>query len=131
MLLCRICVLVATVFSKRTIFGGSQPERGTAVGGVFKAHAVPQGLCENLIDALKLLANQQKDGHSVIQSVVTGLCERSGEGIMEGLRNFIKVDNHCALKVGHTKEGTKSCEVRRPKFEEECSEVSVRKVSRN
>ena len=25
---------------------------------VFKAHAVPQGLCENLINALKLLANQ-------------------------------------------------------------------------
>ena len=29
---------------------------------VFKAHAAPQGLCENLINALKLLANQQKDG---------------------------------------------------------------------
>ena len=29
---------------------------------VFKAHAVPQGMCGNLISALKLLANQQKDG---------------------------------------------------------------------
>ena len=29
---------------------------------VFKAHAVPQGLCENLINALKLLANQEKEG---------------------------------------------------------------------
>ena len=27
---------------------------------VFKAHAVPQGLCANLINALKLLANQQE-----------------------------------------------------------------------
>ena len=27
---------------------------------VFKAQAVPQGLCENLINPLKLLANQQK-----------------------------------------------------------------------
>ena len=27
---------------------------------VFRAHAVQQGLCENLINALKLLANQQK-----------------------------------------------------------------------
>ena len=45
---------------------------------------------------------------------------------MEGLRNFIKVDNHCALNVGHLKEGTRSFEVRRPKFEEECSEVSIR-----
>ena len=35
---------------------------------VFKAHAVPQGLCENLINALKLLANQQKDGESPVQS---------------------------------------------------------------
>ena len=28
---------------------------------VFKAHAVLQGLCANLINALKLLANQQKN----------------------------------------------------------------------
>ena len=32
----------------------------------FRAHAVPQGLCENLINALKLLANQHKDGDSPI-----------------------------------------------------------------
>ena len=44
---------------------------------VFKAHAVPQGLCENLINAPKLLANQQKDGDSPIQSIVTGFCDRS------------------------------------------------------
>ena len=56
---------------------------------VFKAHAVPQGVCENLINALKLLANQQKDGDSPIQSIVTGLCERSRKGIMEGLRIFL------------------------------------------
>ena len=53
----------------------------------FKAHAVPQFLFENLINALKLLANQQRDGDSSIQSIVTGLCESSGKGIMEGLRN--------------------------------------------
>ena len=28
---------------------------------VFRAHAVPQGLCEHLISALKLLANQQRE----------------------------------------------------------------------
>ena len=27
---------------------------------VFRAHGVPQGVCENLIHGLKLLANQQK-----------------------------------------------------------------------
>ena len=63
---------------------------------VFKAHAVPQGLCENLINALRLLAKHQKDGDSPVQSIVTGLCERSRKGTMEGLRNFVVVDNHCA-----------------------------------
>ena len=48
---------------------------------VFKAHAAPQGLCEN--NALKLLANQQKDGDSPIQRIVTSLCERSRKGITE------------------------------------------------
>ena len=59
---------------------------------VFKAHAVPQGVCVcvcgNLVSALKLLANQLKDGDSPIQSIVTGLCERSRKGIMEGWRHF-------------------------------------------
>ena len=32
-----------------------------------------RGLCDNLISALKLLANQQKDGESPIQSIVIGL----------------------------------------------------------
>ena len=47
---------------------------------VFKAHAVPQGLCANLINALKLLANQQED-------------------LMDGLRDFIRVDDNHALDV--------------------------------
>ena len=33
---------------------------------VFKAHAVAQRLCENLINALKLLTNQQTDGESPV-----------------------------------------------------------------
>ena len=57
---------------------------------VFKAHAVPQGVCGNLVSALKLLANQLKDGDSPIQSIVAGLCERSKNSIMEGLRHFIE-----------------------------------------
>ena len=56
---------------------------------VFHARAVPQGLCENLINAPKLLANQQKDGDSPIQSVVASFCERNTKGIMEGLINII------------------------------------------
>ena len=37
---------------------------------VFRAHAVPQGLCGNLMNALTFLANQQKDGDSPIQNIV-------------------------------------------------------------
>ena len=45
---------------------------------IFRAHAIPQGLCENLINALKLLANQQKDGDSPIQNIIMG-SKMSGE----------------------------------------------------
>ena len=40
---------------------------------MFKAHAVTRGLCANLINALKLLANQQEDGDGLIQNIVTNL----------------------------------------------------------
>ena len=43
---------------------------------VFRTHAIPLGLCENLINALKLLANQQKDGDISIQNIITGLEEK-------------------------------------------------------
>ena len=61
---------------------------------VFKAHAAPQRLCENLINALKLLAKIQTDGDSPIQSILTGLHERTRRGIMDGLRSFVEIDNH-------------------------------------
>ena len=54
----------------------------------FKAHAAPQGLCDNLVNALKLLTNQQKDGVSPLESIVTGLREKSREGIMEGAQKL-------------------------------------------
>ena len=53
----------------------------TSQAKVFKARAAPQGLFENFINVLKLLANQQKDVDSPIQSIVTGFCERSRKGI--------------------------------------------------
>ena len=40
-------------------------------------------------------------------TTVTRLCERSRKGNMEGLRNFIEVDNHCALEVDQLSEGLK------------------------
>ena len=75
---------------------------------VFEAHAAPLGLCDNLINALKLLANQQKDGDSPIQSIATGLHERSRRGIMDGLRRFIQEDNNSAVDVGDLRQGTRS-----------------------
>ena len=37
------------------------------VNANFKAHASPLGLCNNVTNAPKLLANQQKDGDSLVQ----------------------------------------------------------------
>ena len=86
---------------------------------VFRAHAVPQGLCGNLINALKLLGNQQEDGDGLMQNIVTNLCEVSRKGLTEGLRNFIQMDNHRALVVvGHLRVGLVTFKVRRPKGEE-------------
>ena len=59
---------------------------------VIRAHAVPQGLCGNLVDALQLLANQQEDGDGFVQNIVTNLCEESREGLTNGLREFIMND---------------------------------------
>ena len=52
-----------------------EPTIIVTIDKVFKAHAVPLGLCDNLINALKVLANQQKDGDCPIQSIVTGVHE--------------------------------------------------------
>ena len=62
-----------------------------------RSQAAPQGMCDNLIDSLKLLTTQQKDGDSLVEDIVTGLWEKSRKGIMDGLRKFIEVDNHEAV----------------------------------
>ena len=85
---------------------------------VFKAHAAPLGLCDNLINARKLLANQQTDGDSPTQSIVTGLHERSRRGIMDGLRRFIAADNHSAVEAGDLRRGTISVQVKKAQFSE-------------
>ena len=48
---------------------------------------LPQhAVCDNLINALKLLTSQQKDGDSPVGRMVPGLVERSRSGMMGGLR---------------------------------------------
>ena len=86
---------------------------------VFKAHAIPQGLCEILIKALKLLANQQEDGDGLLQNIVTNLRKGSRKGLTDGLRDFIRVDNHMRL-------GCWRATPRRGNFREEGSDVTIR-----
>ena len=52
---------------------------------VFKAHAVRQDLCANLINALKLLVNQQEDGDGLSQTIVKNLGKESRKGLTNGL----------------------------------------------
>ena len=92
----------------------------------FGAHAVPQGLYGNRINALKLLANQQEDGDGLIQNIVTNIREGSREGLTNGLRDFIKIDNRRGSEVGYLSEGLGKFEVRRPKGSEGFPEVTVR-----
>ena len=73
---------------------------------VFKAHSIPQGLCENLINALKLLANPQEDEDGLVQNIVTNLGKGSRKGLTDVSQDFIKVDNHRALDVGELHRGT-------------------------
>ena len=90
---------------------------------MFSAHAVPQGLCENLINALKLLANQPKDGDSPIQNTIMGLKEKSRERITNGLRSFNASDNYRAVEVGHLRRGQRPFKVVRPKMNGDRSEA--------
>ena len=96
---------------------------------VFKAHAVPQGLCANLINASKLLANQQEDGDGLILNIVTNLGKGSRKGLTEGLREFMKTHTERALKVGYLIQGMETFKVRKPKVPERCPEVTVRESS--
>ena len=90
---------------------------------VFRAHAFPQGLCENLFNALKLLANQQKDGDSPIQNIIMGLKEKCRERITNGLRSFTASDNYSAVEVGHLRRGQRPFKVVRPKMDGDSSGV--------
>ena len=91
---------------------------------VFRAHAVPQGLCANLVSALKLLANQQEDGDGLLQNIVN--CVRRAEKVS---RTACVVDNGRALDVGSLSRGTGTFQVRKPKVPEGCPEVIVRESS--
>ena len=98
---------------------------GTSEDGakVFRGHVVAQGFCVNLINALKLLANQQKDGDSPIQNIIMGLKEKCRERNTNGLRSFMTSDNYSAVEVGHQRRGQRPFKVVRPKMNGDSSEV--------
>ena len=148
---CRTCARIATVSLWKTTFGGLVGRKSTkwwcatcGTGGnrtsfwscktresfeqakVFKAQAVPQGLCANLINALKLLANQQEDGDGLPQIIVTNLGMGSRKDLTDGLRQFIKVDNERALDVGELRRGTGTLKVRKPQALERGSDLTIR-----
>ena len=58
---------------------------------VFKAHAVPQGNCANLVNVLKLLANQQEVRQGLLPNIVKELGKESRKGFTNGLREFITI----------------------------------------
>ena len=93
---------------------------------VYRARAAPLVLCENSVNALELLANQQKDGDSPIESIVTGLHEKSRKGIMDGLKNFIGVDKRSAVEVRGLRRRTRSLRVRKPQFSVAFPEAAIR-----
>ena len=95
---------------------------------VFEAHAVPQGLCANLINALNLLANQQEDGDCLLQNILKNLGKESRRGLTDGLRELVKVDNERALDVGSPRWDTRTFQVRKPKVPERRSEMIVRRA---
>ena len=138
-------------FPWKATFGGSQGEKEAISGGVektdwkqanrllveqtgdsidqakvFKAHAVPQGLCANLFNALKLLAKQQEDGDGLLLNIVKDLGKESRKGLTDGLCEIIRNDNKCALEGGYLSQGRGTCKVRKPKVPEGFQEVTVR-----
>ena len=79
-----------------------------------------------LVSALKLLANPQEDGGSPIQSIATGLHERSRKGIMNGPRRLIEADTDSAVDVGDLRRDTISVDVKKPQFSEAFPEAVIR-----
>ena len=59
-----------TIGRPRSDFWSYQDSTDRQEAKVFRAHAAPHGVCDNSINALKLLTNQQKDDDSPVKMVV-------------------------------------------------------------
>ena len=85
---------------------------------VFKALATPLGLCGNLTNALKLLANQQKDGDSPIESIVTACTKEAEDASWTGKDGLSKRITVVPWTWVILRQGTRSLEVQKPNFSE-------------
>ena len=70
---------------------------------VFRAHALPQGACENLVCALAPLAHLQAGGHNLVDAIFEVLHEHGRLETTNELRRFIEKDsreavNNCDLE---------------------------------
>ena len=57
-------------------------------------------MCDNLIYAQKLLAKLQHEDNNLVDKVPHGILEQSRRGLTDGLRDFVRVDNHEAVQIG-------------------------------
>ena len=74
---------------------------------VFEAHAVPQGLCANLVKSLKLLANQQEDGDGLLQNIVKDLDKESRKVLRTACVNSSKLTMSAPLMLDPQAEARK------------------------
>ena len=81
---------------------------------------------QEVINALKLLANQQEDADGLLQNTVRNLGKGSRKGFTDGLREFIRLDTHRALDVGELRRGTGTLQLRNPEAPEGGSDVTIR-----
>ena len=105
---CRRGTAMVTTGRRRNAIGGARRVAASVVGGLrarfwsYKTARTPrsksisstrckQGTCDNLINSLMLLTNQQKDGDRPVENIVTGSLEKSCRRIMDGLRKLIDV----------------------------------------
>ena len=99
---------------------GHKRQKRSRKAKVFRAHAAPRGMCDDLIYAPKLLANQRKDGDSPVRMIAPGLLEERWRKTMDGLRLFIAVHNNAAVKIEDLQKETRCKKVVKPRFTADC-----------
>ena len=81
---------------------------------VFRAHAAPQGMGDNLMNALKWQSNE-KMGDCPVRMIVPGSLEQSRRKLMDGLWLFIAVDKCAAAKIRNLQKDTRSKKIDKAK----------------